>query len=176
MRVVSPIAGGRHVNADSLRDFCKVANKAGVPGARRWAFPWFLPSGEGCWNPGQSLFQLVDRNKGVDHLIALQQGDKIGHFWRGAALFHRLQSGLCPLRGPAKLPERLVGGAIMTRSAMDRPDYLYRRLKLVPELIDRGPIPEPRTKLHEYRFRLGFGDKVSDNNLLAMMLPLHLRQ
>ena len=62
----------------------------------------------------------------------------------------------------------------MTRGAMDRPDYLYRRLKLVPELINRGPIPEPRTKLREYRFRLRFGDKVSDNNLLAVMLPLHL--
>ena len=62
----------------------------------------------------------------------------------------------------------------MTRGAMDRPDYLYRRLKLVPELINRGPIPEPRTKLREYRFRLGFGDKVSDNSLLAVMLPLHL--
>ena len=62
----------------------------------------------------------------------------------------------------------------MTRDAMDRPDYLYCRLKLVPELINRGPIPEPRTKLREYRFRLGFGDKVSDNNLLAVMLPPHL--
>ena len=60
----------------------------------------------------------------------------------------------------------------MTRGAMDRPDYLYRRLKLVPELIDRGPILEPRTKLHEYRYRLGFVDKVSDNNLLAVMFRL----
>ena len=62
----------------------------------------------------------------------------------------------------------------MTRGAMDRPNYLYCRLKLVPELFNRAPIPEPRTKLHEYRFRLGFVDKVSDNNLLAVTLPLHL--
>jgi hypothetical protein len=59
----------------------------------------------------------------------------------------------------------------MTRGAMDRPDYLYPRLKLVPELINWVPILEPRTKLREYRFRLGFGDKVSDNSLLCGDAP-----
>ena len=59
----------------------------------------------------------------------------------------------------------------MTCGAMDRPDYLYRRLKLVPELINRGPVPERWTKLREYRFRLGFGDKVSDSSLLCGDAP-----
>ena len=73
--------------------------------------------------------------------------------------------------GPASLPERLVGGAEIIRNATDRRYFLYGRLKLLPELIERRPIPERQTKLREYRFRLGFGDKVSDSDLLSDDAP-----
>jgi hypothetical protein len=60
----------------------------------------------------------------------------------------------------------------MTRDAMGRQNYFYRRVKLLPELSDRGPMAERRTNLREHSFRLSFGDKVSDNNMLCHDAPV----
>jgi hypothetical protein len=169
MRVVGPVAARRHGNADSLRDFCKVANEAGVPRARCSTHSPFLPSGKDRWNPGQIPFHATDENKSRAHFIKLQQADIIGHFWRRGALLHRPQLGFRSLDGPAKLTERLVDGAVMPGSSMASPNCRYRRLELLSELIDGGSILARRTKFREYRFRLSLSDKLGHTSLLAAM-------
>ena len=79
--VAFPIASGRHHNAELLCDFRKIANEAGVPIARRWAFGWFLLPGKSCLNRGESAFKLGKRNKNMTHHIKLQQVGIVDHFW-----------------------------------------------------------------------------------------------
>src|SRR4029077_21152205 len=71
-RIAVPIALGRHLNAEFLRNFHKIANKAEVPSTRRWTVPRVMSSGKTCRNAGQSEFQLVNRNQDSTHDIKLQ--------------------------------------------------------------------------------------------------------